>query len=358
MRTKLISLFLLFALLLIPTGNAYAQSPSGDIIRIGENYTLKEGETLTGSLIVIGGNATLEKDSKITGDVVVIGGELTVDGAAKGNIVIIGGNGSVSSKVGADVVAIGGQITLTETAVVGGNVVTMGGQVEQEPGAEVAGDIINNVEPMVEIPDVPNVPNVPNTPNTPNVPNTPDGPNVNIDFNPFWEIVTVLWRAVAVAAVGMLLTLFLQPQLERVADAVTKQPVMAGSFGLLAVVVTPLAIIIMTVTLILIPVALLVALIIPLAWLFGMVALGQEVGERFTKAINQTWAPVLSTGLGTLILVLVTGFLGLIPCIGWLLSFLVSLFAIGGVAMTWFGTRSAPGATPTVTAPVEIPPAS
>jgi len=358
MKNKLLTLFLLIALLLVPTSNAYAQSPSGDIIRIGENYTLKEGETLTGSLIVIGGNATLEKDSKVTGDVVVIGGELTVEGKVNSNIVIIGGNGSVSSKVSADVVAIGGQITLTETAVVGGNVVTMGGQVEQEPGAEVAGDIINNVQPMVEIPDVPNVPNVPNTPNTPNVPNTPDGPNVNIDFNPFWEIVTVLWRAVAVAAVGMLLTLFLQPQLERVADAVTRQPVMAGSFGLLAVVVTPLAIIIMTVTLILIPVALLVALIIPLAWLFGMVALGQEVGERFTKAINQTWAPVLSTGLGTLLLVLVTGFIGLIPCIGWLLSFLVSLFAIGGVAMTWFGTRSAPGATPSVTTPVEIPPAS
>ncbi len=355
MKNKLLTLFLLIALLLVPTSNAYAQSPSGDIIRIGENYTLKEGETLTGSLIVIGGNATLEKDSKVTGDVVVIGGELTVDGKVSSNIVIIGGNGSVSSKVSADVVAIGGQITLTETAVVGGNVVTMGGQVDQDPGAEVAGDIINNVQPMVEIPDVPNVPN---TPNTPNVPNTPDGPNVNIDFNPFWEIVTVLWRAVAVAAVGMLLTLFLQPQLERVADAVTRQPVLAGSFGLLTVVVAPLAIIIMTVTLILIPVALLVALIIPLAWLFGMVALGQEVGDRFTKAVNQTWAPVLSTGLGTLMLVLVTGFLGLIPCIGWLLSFLVSLFAIGGVAMTWFGTRSAPGTTPSVTAPVEIPPAS
>jgi hypothetical protein len=157
----------------------------------------------------------------------------------------------------------------------------------------------------------------------------------------------------------MLLTLFLQPQLERVADAVTTQPLLAGSFGLLTVIVAPLAILIMTVTLILIPVAIVAAMIVPLAWLFGMVALGQEVGERFTKAISQSWSPVLSTGFGTLLLMLVVGVIGLIPCVGWLLSFLVTLFALGGVAMTWFGTRPAPGrVTLPPTAPVEIPPAA
>jgi hypothetical protein len=99
-----------------------------------------------------------------------------------------------------------------------------------------------------------------------------------------------------------------------------------------------------------------VALLIPLAWLFGIVALGQEVGERFTKAINQIWAPVLSTGFGTFLLLLVGGFIGLIPCIGWLLPFLVGLVAVGGVVTTWFGTRTAPG-IPT-TSQVQVPPTS
>jgi len=355
MKTKLLTLFLLLALLLVPTSDAHAQSPGGDVVRIGENYTLKSDETLNGSLIVIGGNVNIEKDSNVTGDIVVIGGNLTLDGDSSGNVVIIGGNATSSSKAGGDMVAIGGQILLTKTAYVGGNVVTLGGQVTQEPGAEIVGDIINNVPPMVEVPSVPNVPNTPNVPNS---------PNVNVNINPLWEVVNVVWRALAIAAIGMLLTLFLQPQLERVADAITRQPVMAGSFGLLAVVVTPLAMLIMIVTLILIPVALVVALLVPLAWLFGMVALGQEVGDRFTKAINQTWAPVLSTGLGTFLLVLVTGFIGLIPCLGWLLSFLITLFAIGGVVMTWFGTRSAPGLTSSpIPAPltpqvVEVPPTS
>jgi hypothetical protein len=353
MKIKLTTIILLLALLFVPTASVSAQSPdSGDVFLLGQNYILSSDETLDGSLAVVGGNVTIEEGATVNGDVVVVGGSLTINGDVDGNVAIIGGNLTLSAKIDGDIAVVGGQAALTETAIVNGNVATIGGQIEKEPGAEISGDITNNA-PLVDIPDVPAVPNVPNVPNAPDVPNTPD---FDVNFNPFWNAVSVVWRALAVAAVGMLLTLFLQPQLERVADAITHQPVLAGSFGMLAVVVTPLAILIMVVTLILIPVTLVVAMLVPLAWLFGMVALGQEVGERFTKAINQTWSPVLSTGFGTLLLVLVTGFIGLIPCIGWLLAFFVTLFALGGVVMTWFGTRNPPGNT--ISAPVVVPPTS
>jgi len=233
-------------------------------------------------------------------------------------------------------VVVGGQLLLTKTAVVDGDVAAMGGQVTKEPGAEVKGNMVNNAPPI----DIPNIPNVPNT------------PNVNINFNPFWEITVVVGRALAVAAVAMLLTLFMQPQLERVADAIAHQPVMAGGFGLLTLVLTPLVLVIMVITIILIPVAIIVVFVIPLAWLFGIIALGQEVGERFTTAINQTWAPVLATGFGTFLLLLVGGLVGLIPCVGWLIPFLIGLIAIGGVVLTWFGTRPVPGNT---TPPAQVP---
>jgi len=350
MKIKITTFFLLLALLFVPISSVHAQGTDGDdVLLIGDNYLLSSDETLNGSLAVIGGNALIEEGATINGDVVLVGGNLTITGNISGNVAIIGGNLTVSGKIDGDIAVVGGQAVLTETAEINGDIATIGGQVEKDPDAKVSGDVTNNA-PLVTIPEIPNIPNVPNAPNTPNV------PNVNVDVNPLWEVVGVVWRALAVAAIGMLLTLFLQPQLERVADAVTRQPVMAGSFGLLAIVVTPLAMLIMIVTLILIPVAIVVALIVPLAWLFGMVALGQEVGERFTKAINQIWAPVLSTGVGTFLLVLVTGFIGMIPCLGWLLAFIVTLFAIGGVVMTWFGTRSAPGTI--MSQPVEVPPAS
>lgn len=351
MKTKLMTVFILLALLFVPTSNAYAQSPSGDVFLLGQNYTLESDETLDGSLAVVGGNADIEKDATVNGDVVLIGGNLKLDGNVNGNVVLIGGNLTISGEVDGDIVLIGGQALLTETAVVNGDIVTMGGQVSQEPGAQVSGDIVNNAPP-INIPEIPNIPNIPNVPNVPGVPNQPD---VNGNFNPFWQVAGVLGRALAVAAIGMLLALFLQPQMERVGDVIVRQQVLAGSFGLLTIIVAPLAMLIMVVTILLIPIALIVAFVIPLAWLFGIIALGQEVGERFTNAINQTWAPVLATGFGTFLLLLVGGLVGLIPCVGWLIPFLVGLMAIGGVAMTWFGTRSAPGA---ITPPVEVPPAS
>ncbi len=350
MKRKLTTFILLLTLLFLPTSSALAQSPNGgDVFRLGENFTLKSDETLNGNLAVIGGNALIEKDAIVNGDIVVVGGNLTINGHVSGNVAIIGGNLTISGKIDGDIAVIGGQASLTKTAVVNGGITTIGGQVEKDPGAEVSGEIVNN-DPLTDVPDIPAIPA------NPNIPNVPNAPNVDISFNPFWKAAGVLGRALAVAAIGMLLTLFMQPQLERIADAIVRQPVMAGSFGLLIFVITPLAILIMAITLILIPVAFIVVFVIPLAWLLGIIALGQEVGERFTTAINQTWAPVLATGFGTILLMLVGGFIGLIPCLGWLLTFLIGLVAIGGVAMTWFGTRSSPGTV--MTPQVEVPPAS
>lgn len=355
MKSHLVRITLLLAILLVPTSSVLAQSSSGDVFLLGQNYTLESGDTLNGSLAVVGGNAMIEEDALINGAVALIGGNLNLIGDVNGDVALIGGNLSISGVIDGDIVIVGGQAILTSSAVVKGNIATIGGNVEQEPGAEVVGTITNNAPNTIDVPDVPNVPNVPNVPEVPNVSGVPD---VRVNVNPFWEIAGIFGRAFAVAAIGMLLALFLQPQLDRVNAAITRQPLMAGGYGLLTIIIIPTAIVIMTITILLIPIALLAAFVLPLAWLFGMVALGQEVGERFAKAINQVWAPVLSTGFGTFMLVLVVGFVGLIPCMGWLASFLVTLAALGGVAMTWFGTRNAPGGTMQSAQIEEIPPTS
>lgn len=349
-KTNLVRIILLLAMLFLPTSAALAQSPGGDVILFGQNYTLESEEILDGSLAVFGGNVNVEEDAKVNGDVALIGGNLSLLGDIDGDVVLIGGNLTISGTIDGNIVIVGGQALLTESAVINGDISTIGGNVEKEPGAEVTGDITNNAPPTIEVPDVPNVPNVPN------IPNVPATPEVNVNVNPFWNVAGKIGQAFLVAIVGMLLTLFLQPQLERAGTAMIRQPFIAGGYGLLVFIGVPVAIVILTITIILIPIALIVALIAPLAWLFGMIALGQEVGDRFTKAINQTWAPVLSTGFGAFLLILVVGLVGMIPCVGWLPSFLVTLVAIGGVAMTWFGTRNAPGTTPPQI--IEVPPAS
>jgi hypothetical protein len=325
-----LTLLILLFLLLAPASPVYAQSGGPGKIIFGDNYTLKSGDKLNGDLVVFGGNVTVEKDANLNGNLVVFGGTISSNGNLNG-----------------DVVVFGGQIALAEKAIVTGNVVTIGGQVSQAEGAVIKGQVVKNVSPQIPAGRIP-----------------PDvkPPKININFNPFWTAAGIFSRALIIGILAMLVVIFLKPQMDRVSQAIVSQPIMSGSIGLLTLLGGPISILvvalIMVVTLILIPVAFLVvflgALLITLAWLFGIIALGNEVGERFTQSINQNWAPVFTAGFGTFLLMLVGGAIGQIPCIGWLFTFLIALVGIGAAVMTRFGTRP----IQTVAATAYNPPAS
>lgn len=339
MRKILYSLALL-ALLLLPAAPAYAQNgPHDGRVIIGQDYTLKSGETLNGDLVVIGGEVDIEPTAAVNGDIVVIGGSLKLDGKSTGNAVVIGG-----------LVAMGQQSS------VAGDLVTVGGTLQRAEGAQVGGNVVTNFPaPTVNVPIVV-------TPQA-EIPPIPPPPGFHVDFSPVGRIAGIFVQSLGLAALAMLLTLFLHPQLDRVALAVTRQPLMAGSVGLLTLLLTPIALVILVVTVLLIPVALAGVILLVLAWLFGVVALGMEVGDRFTKAIHRTWEPVLSAGVGTFLLALVIGTVDMIPCVGWLAPVLVGLIGLGAAVITIFGTRTMPplavAAATNVPTPQEpIPPAS
>lgn len=337
---KTITLLFLLVLLIAPASPAYAQSGEPGKIVFGDNYTLESGEELNGDLVVFGGNVTVEDDADLNGNLVVFGGTISSNGNLNG-----------------DVVVFGGQISLDENAVVAGDVVTIGGQLTQAEGAEIQGEVIKNVSPEIEIPNG-------------RIPPDVNPPQINIDYNPFWTVAGIFYRAVIVAALAMLVVIFLKPQMENVSQAILSQPVMSGGVGLLTVFGGPISIVVvalvMVITLILIPVAALVvflgALAIALAWLFGMIALGNEVGERFTQSINQSWAPAFTAGFGTFLLMLVGGAIGEIPCIGWLFVALIGFVGIGAAVLTRFGTRPIQVATASVSTPPanldQLPPTS
>ena len=329
---KFMTLFALLALLLMPAGSAYAQGPgpgSGRVI-FGSNFTLESGDTFDGDLVVFGGNVTIEQGATLTGDLVVIGGTIVSNGEME-----------------RDVVVVGGQVKLEESAVVAGDVITIGGQLERAEGARVEGDVVNNIAPNIEFPNGRVPPVVPDVPVVPDIPN----PNININYNPFAEVFWIFFWAVVVSAFAMLISLFWQPQIERAGGLIVSQPLMTGAVGLLALFLGVILFI-----------TILPPLIVAFAWLFGVVAIGSEVGARFTKAINQIWSPVLTIGFGAFLLMLVGGAIGLIPCLGGLVQLLLGFVGIGGAVLTWFGSRTVqiPGTT-VYSPPVDssqVPPAS
>jgi hypothetical protein len=324
-RKKFISLLVLLGLLLLPSSVVQAQNPNpGDVVLVGQNYTLESGETLDGSLVVIGGNITIESEAEVNGDVVLIGGNMQAAGDINGNLALIGGNMELSSEVSGDIALIGGQAQLKDTAIVDGSFTTVGGQLDRDPEAQINGEIVNNVPPDFD--------NPPEVPDVPNIPNVPPSPDFGFFFNPIGQAFGVIGKALAMAVIALLLTLFLDVQIKRIGDYIVGQPLVAGSVGLLSIFVSIL--LIFTI----IPVFVIVC-----AWILGIVALGQEVGDRFTRAINQTWQPILSTAFGTFLLTLVAGFIGLIPCAGWLFNLILTLVGIGGVMMTRFGSQTGSG---------------
>jgi cytoskeletal protein CcmA (bactofilin family) len=352
---KLFSVFLLFAILLAPAGAARAKGLHEGRIIFGDDFTLEAGDTLDGDLAVLGGDVTIEEGAVVEGSVAVIGGdaEIAADASINGDVAVIGGDLEIEGSVNGDLAMIGGEVSLGENAIVDGDIATMGGNLEQSPGATITGDVVDSPSPSISIPDPPKVPDVPDVPDAPAIPAI-SIPEVIRDANPFSDFMGVIFQALGFGVLAILAALFLQPQMERVGQAVTTQPVIAGSFGLLSLVVAVIAAVIMILTLILIPVsALLIFIVVPLSWLFGLMSIGQEVGERFTRAINQTWAPALTAGFGSFLLMLVGGYIGLIPCVGFLGPLLIGLVGLGGTALTIFGTRVYPKLAPL---PAEVTP--
>jgi len=323
MKTKfrfVLALVLLLALAL--PGTALAKGNLPDRIVPGGNFTLESGETLEGSLLVLGGNALLKVDSTVTGDVIVLGGNVQAAGLVEGTVL-----------------SMGGQVRLESSAVVEGDAVMIGSQIDRAPGARVEGSVIDRI----------------NGPFSQNFPGGVDIPRFDGGFSPFLNVMGFLFKLFLWTALAVLVALFLPQYTQRVSHTAVSQPLIAGGLGLLTVVVLPPLLVVLTITILLIPFSLALAAVAALAWIFGLIALGLEVGRRLAEVLKQEWAPAVSAAAGTFVLILViNGANELIPCVGWIVPALAGMLGLGAVLLTRFGTQVYP--VPLVPlAPVIVP---
>jgi hypothetical protein len=340
---KIVSVLVLAMLLFVPLQSVGATNGAfeGQVV-FGQSFTLKSGDSMNGDLLVFGGSAKIEAGATVNGSVVLFGGNLIVEGTVTGDAAIIGGSGSLGA-----------------AAHVFGNLTTVGSSFDRAEGSKVDGQIYNTATSWIG-----NAQNG-NTPK-PVAPVAPVIPNVKLTFNPLLSVLNAFGQSLGIAILAMLLMLFLAPHADRVAHAIIAQPLTVSGLGLLTMVVFLVVIValallsILIVTLVVtVPLIIIVSLALGMAVLFGWVAIGYEVGQRFTKAIHQNWHPAFSAGLGTFALTLVAMVLTGIPvlnCVGWLVPSLLSMAALGAVIMTRFGTQVVT-APITPTAVVPTPPA-
>jgi len=303
---KFFSAFILAVIILglVPI-TVYAASPS-DVV-IGNSYTLESGKTLNSNLYILGGSVNLMTGSTVDGNVYLLGGSLTAAGTIYGEVTVLGGT-----------------LNLASTFILNGNLTTAGASVNRDPGAQINGQIHTgeNIQYFV-------------------LPGGVRFPNLGNNLDPVFKVVGFFLRLLLWALVAMVVAMFLPAYLTRTSQAAFGQPLISGGLGLLTVIIVPIILVLLAITICLIPIAILGALVLAIAWAFGLIALGLEVGKRINTMFKQDWHPAISAGLGTLALMTVVNSLeAAVPCIGWIPKALVSLLGLGAVLLTQFGMKT------------------
>ena len=326
-RFQLALLLVLLLALALP-GTAYARGLFEDKVVFGGTYTLESGETLEGALLVFGGNVTLESESLVTEDVVVFGGNVDISGTVEGGVVAIGGN-----------------LNLLPDPVVEGDVASIGGNVNRQRVHrwKVGSSPRSNPLTLSVVRDI----------RLPVVRSTMGFPGI---FGVGWFFLKILlWMVLAAVVV-----LFIPERTRRAADTVVSQPLISGGLGLLTAVILPPVLVVLGITICLLPLALLALVLAVLIWAFGLIAIAYELGVRLAGLAKQEWAPAVNAGFGAFVLMLILNTVGsLVPCVGWVLPFLVGCIGFGAVVLTRLGSQAYPLLSPLAAAPsAAVQPAS
>ncbi len=303
----MIVLVTLLAMLAFPAP-AFAQNGDGGEGKFvfGGSYILASNNTLSGSLAVLGGQAALEEGSQVNGDVLVIGGSLTINGRVNGNVAIIGTS-----------------LSLGPNALITGDVLTAGSTTPAFPDPRIQGDVVQAPQDFtIRLPN--------------RLPITWGFPG---SIDPVGRTLWSLLSAFVLAVIAMVAGLVIPKPVERVKETITGQPVVAGAVGLLTAIIYPALLLVLAITIILSPVSLLGILLLIAALVLGTVALGLELGTRLAAALHQDWSLPVAAGIGTFLLAVVAEMAGLIACLNIVAWMLITLFGVGGVIMSRFGTQ-------------------
>src|SRR3984957_18325180 len=295
---------------------AHRHSHQGnDVVNIGSDSLLPRGESAD-SVVSIFGSSTCEGDA---GDVVSIFGDNRITGAVSDSAVAVLGNTYIDSKVDGDAVTVLGSIELGPHAEIGGNVLAIAGTLQRDPAAIVHGSVQNIIA----------------------------GHFGTVGWLRSWVQHCLLygrplalepglgwaWKlAFAFLALYAALALLFRDGLIRCVQTFEAQPGQSVLAALIAMLLTPVLVVLLFVTVIGIPAVPFVVFGLFCAGLFGKAVMLAWLGRRITGRQGQGSAshPAVAVLIGGL-LVLV---LYLVPVIGFLVYKLLGILGLGAVVYT------------------------
>jgi uncharacterized RDD family membrane protein YckC len=310
-----------------------------DVVNIGSDSNLASGQKAD-SVVSIFGSSTSDGEA---GDVVSIFGDTRVTGEVHDSAVAVFGNTYIDGKIDGDAVSVLGNMQLGPHAEVGGDVATIGGTVQRDPAAIVHGNVQNVI---------------------------------STDFGGTGPIRTWIrhcllygrplslapglgWAwglALTFLALYAALALLFREGLTRCVQTFETQPGQSVLAALIAMLLTPVLVVLLCITVIGIPAVPFVLLALFCVALFGKAVMLAWVGWRV--AGRHDAGPLSHPAVAVLIggaLVLV---LYLVPVLGFLVYKLLGVLGLGAVVYTVIlaarahqAARTAPRGTGGATAP-------
>jgi hypothetical protein len=264
-------------------GDEHGRGGHGDeaIVLFGQSKTIAPGEHVDGDIVIMGGSIEIGEGAAVDGDVVCMGGSVTVGPGVSidGDTVTMGGSIEIGAgtRVDGDVVDMGGMLTIGPDAEIDGDAVNMGGGLEIDPAARVGGQKVRVV----------------------------GGPNFPLPFEKIARIfssfdhgskeparmgsglvgrlVDVVKDLIAfafIAFLGLLFTVFMPRQMNRIDDHLTNAFPRSALLGLAVLVLLPLVTVVFAVTIIGIPLIPLLLLAVVVTALMGYLAFSRVLGRR------------------------------------------------------------------------------
>jgi hypothetical protein len=343
MRMKRVTLLLIVMLLLaIPISTAFA-APLLDT-------TVGENETVNNDVIVFDGDLMLEKGSVVNGDVIIFNGDVETAGTINGDLVIFNGdlNAAETASVSGDCVLLNGSVEddsnkgISCTNIEGR---TISGWIEGIPPVAV------NPKAVPDVATVPDVPAVSEPPTVPDVSERADTPRNSRSSNAGVDFLGVISSTILLGLLAFATGSVFPNHLQQVKVTAQKKPFASGVVGVLTSIAVPalaalLAVVSAVLTLICIgllgfPIVLLMLLGLVAGALFGWIAIGTWVGDKLFS--NGKRSPAMKAALGTMILTVVLGLLGMmLPFVEGIIAFVAGAVGLGAVALTQFGRKQYP----------------
>jgi len=330
----------------------------GDYTAAGE--TVEISGTVNGDVYVVGGQVLV--NGEINGDLLAVGATISISGTVSQNVRVLGGQVVISGNVGRNVTIGGMNIELTSAADIKGGVVIGGANVvlaapigkDVKVGGRnltIANTIKGNVEAAVEgvrltskalvqgdltywsnraasIDEASTVEGTV-TRKAPQTYSLGKGKAVN-DVLMFLQPVLAVVSFLTTLVFGLLLIRFFPEYTKATVFTVRNRRWRSLTSGVTAFLVIPILFGLLIITIVGIPLGFILltlsSLILYVARIFVMIAIGAFILERFGRNMNDYW-----TFVGGLV---VYSLLVLIPVVGWVISLLAALFGVGAALQT------------------------